>query len=347
MLDSDFTLEDIFKNDSYFSNPKRLRRVFFEHFKAELRKNKNNKEKFESSHRDLLKELEGLKISNAKKAFMKKQFNAALREVMIKADFRKSLRKSVELKSRLMRLRKILARRRMRYLRRKRQIKALEEFENMIEMQRLQLERYYEDFLKKLEEEKRRYLLENSDQKPSEVADNLTDHITGSCEILSDILDLDLKVLLPKKDRELLKNDFLCLELILRSEIEDSEEFDKRILDVFSVLENVYDVARKEISDDDMRKSQTLDKWCKQMEILLAGWLNNEIIEKFDQAKKEEMVQILTQEVPQEKPSEEDSFKFFTPLRIKPEADSDSISPRLFSHQPHLEPPSRTGHRTK
>jgi len=297
-----FTLEEIVKNQAYFLKPKHLQFAFFEYLKNEFQRNrivqsKNRKEKFEILKRDILKKLEHLKIANTKKALLMQQFNIALRKAAIQAGIKKSIKKSLELKRRLMRLRRILMRRRLRRLRMRRRLEAIEEFEDMIAMHKLQLERDYEHFIKKLEEEKKKYAREKSEQTPSEVANNLTENIVGLCEILPELLEIDKKTLLPKlkKDKEALKNDFLYLELILKSEIEDSNEFDKKMLDIVDILEEIYNTARKEIADDNIEKNQILDKWCKLIEMNILNWLNNEYIERFNEKNKEKAILNLTQ----------------------------------------------------
>lgn len=341
-----FTIEELARNHTYFTKPKRLQHAFFEYLKDEFQKNKtsknkNNKERLKSSEKKILKELKNLKTTSSKKTLMIRQFNIALRKFSIRI----GIRSSIELKHKLSRLRKILMRQKIRRLRRKKRLRALEEFEHMIEMHRLQLERDYDEFIKKLEEEKRKYIEHESEKRANEVANNLVDNITGSCEVLFELLEIDKKLLLPKLEekRESLKNDFLYLELILKSEIEDSEEFNKKILDIVNILEDVYDIVKKEIADD-IEKNQILDNWCNQTEITLSNWINNKPIEIFDQKNKEETIQHLTQNIHQKEPKKNEPPRLFTPLKTM---QSPIPSLDLIPHKPphrrhHLKPPPPT-----
>jgi hypothetical protein len=315
-------LKDLAKNPVYFIKPKHLQQVFSKYLTQAYQnkqtiRNKVTLEKLKQLKKEFLKKLKDLKITNAKKAIMLQQFNAALQEITLQSNISKTLKKSAKFK--LMRLRKILMRQKMRLLKMRRKLEALEEFEDIMAMHKLQLERDYESFIKKLEKEKIKYTKQKSDQKPSEIADNLSENIIGLCEILSELLEIDKKRLLKKLEKNgiSLKNDFLYLELILKSKIADLKEFDKKMLDIIDMLEAIYNTAQKEISNDDVEKNQILENWCKQIELNLCKWLNNEHIEKFDKKNKENAIRKLTLHA-YKKPKNKGSANLFMSLNKTP-----------------------------
>ncbi len=342
-----FTLEEIVKNRSYFIRPKHLQNAFFEYLKGEFQKNKitknrGNKEKLKVLREEAFEKLEHLKITNAKKVLMMKQFNAALRRAAIQVGINTSFRKAAALKLKLKRLRRLLMLQKMRRLRIRRKIKAIEEFEDMMEMHKLQLERDYEELIKKLEKEKRKYNKRKSNQKPNVVASNMSENIIDLCDILSDLLEIDRNMLAPKleKNGQSLKNTFLYLELTLKSDVENAKEFDKKMLDIVDGLEEIYNFAKKEISENDIKKAQILDNWCKQIEINLLNWLNNGHVEKLDKENKEKIIQNLTTNLQHTKPQQGIS-KFFTPLKAKAQLLTETSTPMFNKsiHRPYPKPP--------